>query len=349
MKRRDLERLTDVLLDAEAWPGERRAAANALREGFGALGGLEEREPTPADVTESVLPCGRALSPLDASRCLVDYERTTRFLRGVAEVVQARRSTRRTGPVELLYAGCGPFAPLALPLATRFTPDELRLTLVDVHQRSLDSVRRIVEALGLEPWVRAALQADASRLQLSGTSSFDVLLVEAMQRGLEKEPQVAIAWNLLRQLPDDAVLVPEAVTVRACLADLGAEVAVPLARDGGPLPERTELGTLFELSAAAIRRWGPYPPRCVACFPAVSVAVPRVLRRGEQAVIATRVRIHGTIALAERESGITFPYVVAGKAPLEPGDELRFRYELEPPGLRIERVPARARPPASVS
>jgi len=335
MKRRDLAQLTDVLLDAEAWPRELRDAAVALHAGFGGHAGIDDREPTEADASETMLPSGKALSPLEASRCVGDYARTTRFLRGVHEVVEARRSSGVEGPVEVLYAGCGPFAPLALPLATRFTPDQLRLTLVDVHQRSLDAVRRIVDAFGFGPWVREIVRADASRLRVPDASRFHVLVVETMQRGLEKEPQVAIAWNLLAQLAADAVLVPEVVTLRACLASLGAEAAASVQPRGERRPARTELGTLFELSAAAIRSWGSYPPESPACFPPVTVVVPRALRQGEHVVIATEVRIRGAIVLGDRDSGISYPTIVPWNAPLGPGDELRFRYELAPPGLRV--------------
>ena len=51
--------------------------------------------------------------------------------------------------VEVLYAGCGPFAPLFLPLTTALAPGLARFTLLDLHPRSVDvAITRLREKLG---------------------------------------------------------------------------------------------------------------------------------------------------------------------------------------------------------
>ncbi len=87
--------------------------------------------------------------------------------------------------IEILYAGCGPFAPLALPLATQFTASQIRFTLLDIHSRSLESVKTIVQAFGMEDFVKEYVQEDATVFVHPAPAH--LIIIETMQRGLEKE------------------------------------------------------------------------------------------------------------------------------------------------------------------
>lgn len=108
----------------------------------------------------------------------------------------------------MLYAGCGPFAPFALMLATRFEPSEVRVTLLDVHSWSLECARRLFETFGLADFVRAYVCADAATYTWPRDLPLHVVLTETMQHALQKEPQVAVTLNLAPQLSDGGILVP---------------------------------------------------------------------------------------------------------------------------------------------
>ena len=64
----------------------------------------------------TLLDSGMAVSPLTAAFCAREVFRTAAFIKGLGEAVQdAARDDR---PVRVLYAGCGPYALLALPFGT---------------------------------------------------------------------------------------------------------------------------------------------------------------------------------------------------------------------------------------
>jgi hypothetical protein len=149
-----IHQIADELLFRQEDDGRLRAAATELYSLCSSVAGMGESSTHAGDLNETGLPNGKAISPKDAARCILDYRRTSKFLRGArAAIVEARKRFPNTA-VEILYAGCGPFAPLAVPLTSRFSPGEVQFTLLDIHQRSLDGARRIFQALGLTSFVR---------------------------------------------------------------------------------------------------------------------------------------------------------------------------------------------------
>jgi hypothetical protein len=147
-----------------------------------------------------------------------------------------------------------------------------------------------------------------------------------MQRALSKEPQVAITRNLLRQLPEDATLIPECVSVNACLAVLGAETRAFV--DGSELPERVHLGPVFELSRATVRGWDS-PDRSDAVLPGGIVVFPRDAGPSEDVVLTTAIRVYREIGLGDRQSGLTQPLRLSN-VPTAKGTELAFGYRIGP-------------------
>jgi hypothetical protein len=131
-----------------------RAAATQLYSLCSSVTGIDESSMGTDDLNESRLSKGNAISPQNAARCVLDYRRTSKFLRGIqAAIVEAQKRFPNT-TIEILYAGCGPFAPLAVPLTSRFSAGEIQFTLLDIHKRSLDAAQRIFQAFGLTSFVR---------------------------------------------------------------------------------------------------------------------------------------------------------------------------------------------------
>jgi len=235
-----LQKSADTLLDCNASPGELLTAARELREALGTLAGFDEQVPQATTSTE--LETGLAISPMDAARCVLDFQRTACFLRGTLAAIEAAIN-RKAGKVEVLYAGCGPLAPLAVALCHRV--ENVRFWPVDIHQISVDSVVRLVRNAGYEKRFGEIVVADAAQYQWPQRG--EVGIIEVMLRGLENEPQVAVTDNLVRQLVSDGEIVPSAVRLDIQLYDpttefdLGGEVV--------PMRVRVPVAKFLELRA----------------------------------------------------------------------------------------------------
>jgi hypothetical protein len=215
--------------------------------------------PSPAGTTlgqgSTLLDSGLALSPAEAALCARQPLRTIVFIRAVLAAIETAAATA-AGPVRVLYAGCGPYAPLALPLMALLGPQRAVFTLLDIHAESLRHVRALVGGLGLDACVDACVQADATRHRIDPARPPHVIVSETMNAALRTEPQVAIARHLAGQAPD-ALLVPERVIVSACLLDPAAELTPPL-QPGAPVPpllrDRIDLGPRVRTESRHDRR-----------------------------------------------------------------------------------------------
>lgn len=317
--RRRLETAGAVLLDRAAEPGDLHRAAHELYDVLSDLTGVHEETRERADLQPIRLDSGVALCPRDAARSVVDFVRTARMLQGLEAAIAAGRRVFGS-PVEVLYAGCGPFAPLFLPLGARLGPDAARFTLLDVHERSVGLARQATEALGLASCVRAYVHADATTWR--SPEPLQVVVVEALERALEREPQVRIMANLGPQVAPGGLIVPERIAVLACLADVGREV---VSEDRGPAERRRlPLGSVFELDLGTARDLdGGVPPRSFT-VPPLRPDDPRDL------MLTTVIHAHGDVVLGEYESGITYPAFLHHAGRMEGGMRLDIRYQPGP-------------------
>jgi hypothetical protein len=310
-----LAHVTRVLLDPATAPGEAREAAQSLFDLCCEHSGLDG---SPAARAGDGLPLetGLAISPLSAARCILDFARTRAFLRGVAAAIDAARARCGSPVVDVLYAGCGPFAPLCFPLTTALTPGAARFTLLDAHAESIARVRRLAAAFEAEDWLAAAEVADACAWRAPRPPH--VIVAEVMQAGLEREPQLAVTRALGPQLAPGGAFVPEEITLSVCLADLSREFGQSDA------PSRVMLGDVLRLR----------PDDPAGAPPVVRLVVPPQAGPPRPLLLLTKVRVCGAIELRECDSGVTYPRVLGGTAGVAPGATLEFRYRAgAEPGL----------------
>lgn len=343
-----LKQIADVLLSQPEDDDRLRAAVTELYSLCCAVTGIGENSSYADDLHETGLPSGKALSPGDAARCVLDYVRTSKLLRGIqAAILEAQRRFPDTA-IEIIYAGCGPFAPLAIPLTGQFTPAELQFTLLDIHERSLDAAQRVFQAFGASAFVRDYRQCDAASYQHAAPHVIHLVVVEAMQAALEKEPQVAITLNLAPQLCAGGIFIPERIVVSCHLCDLTNEFS-PLPVEAGAansLPGvgvrdkvRTRLGNVLELTAGSclnlLTPSGGSEHRGASLTPKAVIEVPKDLDGEFNLMLSTTIHVFDSIALNDYESGLTCPRILYDLGKLRGGMRIEFAYQLgDKPGFK---------------
>lgn len=285
-----------------------------------------------SDSVSTALPFGEALSPINAARCVSDAARTLKFFRGIYAALLEAQQRFTNQAIEILYAGCGPFATLVMPLVTQFKADQIQITLLDIHARSLESAKHVIERLGLTEYIRDYIQSDAA--SYVHPRPLHMVITETMQQALSKEPQVAITVNLAPQLCRRGIFIPERVTIDAYLCDPHKEhMARRVRRD------RIKLGRVFELTAEkAIEVTSTSGNRsCDAKtnLPAGTMDLPRKIAEQLNLMLATTITVFDEIVIGEYESGLTHPLWFYDFRGANAGDRIEFKYCLESsPGFK---------------
>ena len=273
----------------------------------------------------TALSTGIALSPWHAAACMEDRVRTAAFIRGCVLAVDHVLQTRSHRPVHILEAGCGPLGTLILPLLAHFRPEELVVSVVDLHHEAVESVRLLAGHLKFLPGVRESICGDIAQVSLESTA--DLVLTETMNVALSSEPQVAITRALVRQHPD-AVLLPQSIRIDLVLIDWAAESgSFPL-----QVGDRIVLGTVFELNARTAKElvedngW----------LPAGRIQIPDSVDPRYTLFLTTYLTVFDDVGFGDYDSQITTPVPLQqpGAEPLRLGDTLQFSYRLgDTPGL----------------
>ena len=314
-----------------------RTAVAFLERLFRDITGIREDTVDPRDHSAILIPAGSACSPLDAGRCLLDVRRTAIYLRGVHGAIKEAQLRFPQEVIEVLYAGCGPFAPLCLPLLPLLAGQAVHFTLLDVHARAVESVQAIMAALRLDAVKVDCLVCDATQYRHADQRPLHVVVSETMQRALEKEPQVAILMNMAPQLTPGGLMVPETIAVDAVLTDMSQELGGN-GRGPGPWTNRVPLGRILELDRERACAWAA--AGVPSYLPPARISLPSCVAAQNSLVLTTTIRTFGVHELREYESGLTHPLMVNG---WRAGEDVEFTYRLcDQPGFQLARTTRQA-------
>ena len=329
-----LRNWTEQLLEPAGAFDRQRAAAYAWCDW--ALAALEVNEPLSFAVgtlfsADTGLATGKAISPLAAARCVREHRRTAVFLQAMDAAIREARVRFPGETIRVLEAGCGPLAPLALPFALRYGPDEVTFTLLDLHPLSLEGARKLAKELGVEASLRDCLCVDATQVKFAEASRPHIIACEVLLRALKREPQVAATVNLAPQVRPGGFFLPEKIAVDAGLLDFAKYDRLLRGETSGSAA--IELGRVFCLEAG---RLDTLCRNGETTFAAGAVRVPPHGPRTPLHLF-TRIQVFRDHRLGDFDSSLNLPERVKCPATLgEKGGLAEFFYEISAdPGLRL--------------
>lgn len=330
-----LKTITQEILNPQKKLKDLIPEAQALRDLFETRTTFQINPEGGIGAGETRLDSGLAISPTTAAMCIRELFRTCAFIRGLGEAI--RDSVCSNRPVRVLYAGCGPYALLAVPLMTAFSKDQVVFTLLDVHQQCLDDAKKLIDSFGFFGHVDEYLCADATTYRIPDDKKPDIIVSETMSVALHNEPQVSIARNLHSQAPG-AKMLPQRVSVEVCLLNSSKEHVFMPADFVGEFPEperdRIDLGEIFALDANSIQSWQSID---AGRLPAGRVEIPSPLEARYQPRLLTKISVYGENHLGDYDCSLTLPKPLRGQT--QGGDVLQFYYHLgNHPELRYDKV-----------
>ena len=273
---------------------------------------------------------GKAIGTFWAASCLEDHLRTRSFIRGIDNAIRDKLKDQIS--LNILYAGTGPYATLLLPLMSKYAEYKVKYTFIEINSLSLQILKQVISKVGFQDFDITFLQEDASRYQIDGNNQPDIIISETMQKALEKEQQVPIFLNLMDQVGEDTLFIPEKIELVAGLADEGFDFI-------NQQPESFQnAGTLFEMSKTALlpkSRW-VNEQSGETIFQQTTLKIDKeALANARHLFLLTEIRIYGSERLLVGESGLTIPTYMASINEGQSGDMfIECRYQVsEVPGL----------------
>ncbi|MDG1945135.1 MAG: hypothetical protein P8J17_12835 [Halioglobus sp.] len=333
----NINTISDTILD-EASSAERlRDALDAFVLLCSEITNIRPDPSFSAWAQDSLSDNGVAINAQAAAHCALDYERSVVFIRGVYAAIHALQLRLPGTVLEILYAGCGPFATLLLPLLGKMEAGEIRLSLLDIHQRSLDSVKLLLTHFGFCSHSVQTIKADACSYK--HPDKLHLIIVEAMQKSLEQEPQFAITANLAPQLSPYGIFIPQRIDVSLCLTDLEHEkkLSTQSQRHGvDELKKHTgrhlikTICTLHpEYAFDQMQRAQTSSDGTMLQLEPIMVEIPVMASVAQlDAALFTTVRVFEQYSLQDYDSQITLPLKCHELLPLVGGDRHQISYQL---------------------
>lgn len=258
-----------------------------------------------------MLPSGKAVSTIKAAHCLLEFQRTAVFVRGIYKAVCRLKADFPSQTIHILYAGCGPYATLLTPLVALFSPSEIAFTFLDINQVSLDAVKKMYDRQNLSAYIKEYICADATTYKISEGTAVHLAVSETMLNALMKEPQVAVMQNLMPQLTHKALFVPAKITVSAKLLDVNEEQRSTTA---GILPRRITLGDIYTISRENYA--APQP---------VTFRIPDKVNDFKTVFLHTHIETYGDEVLTDYQCSLTTPKRITSVDEME-GKHITFNY-----------------------
>ena len=302
-----LENITKNILSSFSVEDERESV-DMLSDFYSGISAVFIKNESTNEVT---LNGGIALSTAHAANCLNDSVRTARFIKGTYFAVKELKKRFPNERVNILYAGCGPYATILLPLLPLFSKDDFSVTFLDINEASLVSVKSILEGLSLMEYVREIIKGDAITYKYDEILPLHMVITETMYNALTREPQVAITANLAPQLVQNGILIPEAISLDATCAFFVKERYYRNDTKENTISDNLEklpLGNLFTLTKE--NNFSGIMTNNSFQFESGYYQVPQNFPQYPDVCVFTKIKIFDIVELNSAESLITNPICV---------------------------------------
>jgi predicted RNA methylase len=336
-----LKRITEILLNPVDHYGELAKASDDLFRLFLTVSGMDVAS---GENKEHIyLPGGKAIGSLWAALCIKEHLRTKRFLCGFRQGIIQALATFPVRPIHILYAGTGPFATLALPLTTVFSSAEISFTFLEINPESVQCLEKVIAAFQIEQYVNEIIQCDAATFQADKSKPVHMIVTETMQNALQKEPQVAITMNLVPQMADGGVLIPQNITIEAALVDPRRNMERMASSDMHPEDCYRVLDKIFELNKDTPKQYQPAASAKdqAAGFPKVEVEIPEdIPLEYRQLCLMTTIQVFAAEQIAPWQCSLTLPQNLTRLDPAKKRPrKVTFQYRMDStPGFGLETV-----------
>ncbi|SEC31089.1 hypothetical protein SAMN04489761_2644 [Tenacibaculum sp. MAR_2009_124] len=161
---------------------------------------------------------GKALGMNHAAKCLFDYKRTVKFLKGMIAAIKEKQTAHPNETIRVFYAGCGPYAPFVTLIAQLFRSDEIQFDILEINALSLNHAKSLISGLQLNDYIGEYYQDDAITFKIDQEKQYHILFSETLDALLFRECYVPILFNMLPQLPDNIHVIPNNVQVNMNLS-----------------------------------------------------------------------------------------------------------------------------------
>jgi len=280
--------------------------AKALSDFYSSLSAVQH-----SDGNEVSVKGGIALSSSGAADCIDDYLRTIYFIKGIYKAITKLSDDFPQKSINILYAGCGPYATLILPLLPLFNKERINAILLDINAESIQSVRHLLTVIGLDEYSLQLIETDATTYTKPEDFTIDLAISETMHYALTREPQVAIVKNIVKQLPEHAILIPEEIRIDLAYTFFDYEPSLKNAKEEikghkqlQPYPHHVFVDRLFTIS----KELGSLGHN--SKFESDFYDLPENFTECPDVCIFTEIKVFDNIELKTAESYITNPFCV---------------------------------------
>lgn len=150
---------------------------------------------------------------LEAAHCLIDFNRTIKFIHGLHKAIEDKQKEHPGETINIFEAGCGPYATLMTCFTTIYTSDQVKFFLTDINADALDKVNDLYSKLGITNYLIDTIHTDCSAYIIPESDRFHIFISETLDAGMEDQPQFPIMINLLPQMKEGSVFIPEEVNL----------------------------------------------------------------------------------------------------------------------------------------